>query len=77
MQLRREKPSCALMLLPLVVLLTACGATLPKSAASCPALPPAPAVSEPIPSQTYSASAQRDIQIWRERLTGTPLMSKP
>lgn len=77
MQRRPVKQPSALMLLPLAALLTACGTTLPNSAGNSPALPPRPAVSERMPSQTYSASAQQDIQNWRKRLTGTPVTSVP
>lgn len=66
-----EKSLSALMLLPLAALLTACGTTSPRSAGSFPALPPKPAISEPMPLRTYSSSAQEDIQNWRKRLTDT------
>ena len=36
-----------------------------------PVLPPAPALSEPIPQESYSANVQRLLQTWREKLIGT------
>lgn len=58
-------------LLLLALSLTSCAAPSP-SLQDAPVLPPAPALSEPIPSETYSASAQRLIKSWLEKLTGTP-----
>jgi hypothetical protein len=73
---RREKRPYALMLPLLAALLPSCGTTLPNSGGNFPALPPQPVISEPMPLQTYSASAQRDIQSWRKRLTDTQTMSE-
>ena len=52
--------------------LTACATTSQPPVAVCPANPPPPALSEPMPQETYSASAQQRIQTWRQSLTGTP-----
>ncbi|HEY8606196.1 MAG TPA: hypothetical protein VIM12_03645 [Noviherbaspirillum sp.] len=65
------------MLLPLAALLAACATTLPNSAGNCPTLPQAPAAIEPMPSETYSASTQRDMENWRRRLIGTPATLRP
>ncbi|OUL98533.1 hypothetical protein A8M77_30905 [Variovorax sp. JS1663] len=43
----------------------------------CPAIPERPALSQPIPSQTYSERAQQKFKTWREQLTATPQTSKP
>ena len=62
----------AVMLMPLVLSLIGCATTSQPPVAVCPANPPPPALSEPMPQETYSASAQRLISIWRQSLTGTP-----
>ena len=62
----------AVMPMLLVLSLTGCATPSPQPVAVCPANPPPPALSEPIPQETYSASAQRLISIWRQSLTGTP-----
>jgi hypothetical protein len=41
------------------------------------ASPLGPALLTPLPPVSYSISAQRDIQTWQQRLTGTPATSKP
>ena len=61
----------ALMLIALALSLTACASTSQPPQAACPANPPVPALSEPIPPQTYSLSAQELIKAWRLRLTGS------
>ena len=62
----------AVMPMLLVLSLTGCATPSPQPVAVCPANPPPPALSEPMPQETYSASAQRLISIWRQSLTGTP-----
>ena len=61
-----------LMLIALALSLIGCATSSPPPVAVCPANPPPPALSEPMPQETYSASAQRLISIWRQSLTGTP-----
>lgn len=61
-----------LMPLLLVLSLTACGTLSPPQAVECPTNPPPPALSEPIPQQTYSARVQQKLKNWHELLTGTP-----
>lgn len=62
------KRFCAAMPLALVLLLTGCATNSPISANHCPILPAMPAVSEPMPSQTFSFSVQETIESWRKRL---------
>lgn len=62
----------AVMPMPLVLNLIGCATPSPPPVAVCPANPPPPALSEPIPQETYSASAQQRIQSWRQSLTATP-----
>ena len=62
----------AAMLTALALSLTGCATTSAPPVAVCPANPPPPALSEPMPRETYSASAQQRIQSWRQSLTGTP-----
>ena len=52
--------------------LIGCAAPSPSPVAVCPANPPPPALSEPLPPETYSLSARRLMQSWHERLTATP-----
>lgn len=60
-----------LLLIVLAMLLTGCAASSQTSSAICPALPQMPAVSEPIPSQSYSDSVSSDIEAWEKLVTGT------
>ena len=62
----------AVMPMLLALSLIGCATPSPQPVAVCPANPPPPALSEPMPQETYSASAQRLISIWRQSLTGTP-----
>ena len=64
----------AVMLTLLAASLTGCATQSAPVQAVCPANPPPPALSEPMPQETYSASAQRLIRSWREQLTPTPQM---
>ena len=62
----------ALLLLTLLffgILLTGC-ATQPTQPCVNPAIPSPPAQRMEQPSRSYSASAQADMEKWRERLTG-------
>lgn len=74
--MRINKPwrGCAPMAGLLALSLTGCATPLPSPTA-CPSLPAAPAVSSPIPPESYSASARQHILIWRSRLTAMPPMS--
>lgn len=66
-----------LILLPLVMLLQACGHKPQKQPADLPKLPPPPSLTTPTPSETYSLSARRDMEKWRNRLMDTPAMREP
>ena len=69
------KPACAVMLMLLALSSTGCATRLvPPS--ECPVNPTAPALTESLPSETYSISAQRDMEAWRKRLGDTPATSK-
>lgn len=68
---------CVLLLVLLVTSVSGCGWSLRKPNDDSQVFPPKPALSEPIPSVTYSTSAQSDIQAWRKKLTDTPTTSKP
>jgi hypothetical protein len=61
----------AVMLTALVLSLTGCATTSAPPVAVCPANPPAPALSEPMPPVSYSLSAQELISAWRASLTAT------
>ena len=62
----------AAMLMLLALSLIGCATPSPQPVVVCPANPPPPALSEPMPRETYSASAQRLISTWRQSLTVTP-----
>lgn len=66
-----------LILLPFVMLLQACGHKPQKQPADLPKLPPPPSLTTPTPSETYSLSAQRDMERWRLKLMDTPAMREP
>ena len=59
--------------MPMLLALSLIGCATPPAppVAVCPANPPPPALSEPLPPQTYSANAQRLISTWRQSLTGS------
>ena len=63
------------MLSALVLLLTACGTTSPVCPTESQPLPAMPSISTPLPSVSYSISAQQDIQAWQAKLRATRLMS--
>ena len=71
-----EKASYAWMALPVALLLTACA-----SPSMQPCLTPTPiqmpALTQPLPSVSYSLTAAQRIQSWQARATGTSLTSKP
>ena len=62
----------AVMLTLLALSLIGCAAPSASPAVVCPANPPPPALSEPMPAVSYSLSAQQRIQTWRQSLTATP-----
>lgn len=62
----------AVMLTALVLSSTGCATPSAPPVAVCPANPPPPALSEPMPPQTYSLSAEQRIKTWRQSLTATP-----
>lgn len=66
---------CVTPLLLLALSVTAC-ATRPPPPSELPRNPPPPALSEPLPSELYSTSAQRDMRRWRSELTATPPTSE-
>ena len=71
MSITRPWRGCALRPMLLALSLTGCATTLPPPSA-CPTLPAPPAVSSPIPPESYSATAHWHISTWRSRLTATP-----
>lgn len=66
-----------MILLPFVMLLQACGHKPQKQPADLPKLPRPPSLTTPTPSETYSLSARRDMEMWRQRLMDTPAMREP
>lgn len=67
---------CAGMLTALVLLLMGC-ASPPNKQCEMQQLPTPPALSEPIPSVSYSISVGQRIKSWGLSLIGTPATSKP
>lgn len=76
MQRRFVTVACALMLLALALLLSACTPLQPMPCEPQP-LPTMPALTEPLPLETYSKKVQTDMQSWAKKLTGTPATLKP
>ncbi len=72
MQLLNARPLLVLTLILLGLALLGCATPSAPAPCVCPAIPPAPALSEPIPSVSYSLNAAGLIKTWREKLTGTP-----
>lgn len=62
---------CAGMLTVPVMLLTACAHNQTQPCPA-PATVTMPALSQPMPKQSYSLSAQQSLQRWQGLLTGTP-----
>ena len=60
----------AMTLLALVLLLSAC-TTQPQQPCETPQFPTQPALSEPLPSVTYSEQWRLLAEAWRKKLTGT------
>lgn len=75
MQVISARLFCVVMLALLGLSLSGCGATL--SPTPNQALPSKPAISEKLPSQTYSSSAQADIACWRKKLMDMQTMCRP
>ena len=67
--------TCAWMLLALAMLLSGCGHQ-PTQPCEPLVLPKRPALSEPLPSESYSKRAQQNIQNWQKRLDATSTISK-
>ena len=64
------------MLMGLVLLLTGCAWPPPKPCEQ-PPLPTQPALSEPIPSESYSSQWKKLAEEWRKKLTFTQTTSEP
>ena len=73
LKLKLKKTLLLLLLLP--VLLTGCGVTLPACEPVSQPLPAPPSISTQLPPVNYSLSAEKSLQTWRQKLTGTLLMS--
>ena len=69
---RLVRLACVLTLPVLLILLVGCAHTSPPSQAA--AIPEPPRLSLPLPSETYSGSAAKKLDAWRQRLTATPRM---
>lgn len=68
--------ACAVIWIALALSLTGCAHNSPSP---CPEqkLPPAPALTEPIPPASYSLRAQQNFKAWQEKLIATPVTPKP
>ena len=79
MQVENVKQLFLLTLLPVALLLTGCASRSGSTAYAQQPLtyPPVPQLSQPIPSQSYSSTAQADMLTWQQRVTGTSTTSKP
>ena len=78
MQSTREWPEALLsgaILILLVLLLSACGTT-PKPLCEMPPPSPQPALTEPLPSESYLIQWQRLAETLRKKLTVTPMTSE-
>lgn len=64
------------MLMALVLHLSACH-SLPNRPCEMPQLPMQPALSQPLPSVTYSKQVQSNTEAWAKRVTGTSTTSAP
>ena len=65
--------ACALMLLPASLLLTGCK-TLPPAPCVQPAPVSRPALQYPLPTVSYSLTAQQDIETWLQKQINTSLI---
>ncbi len=72
----RVRLFCVLTLLPLALSLHGC-AQLPVQPPALPEAIPKPALTQPLPSVSYSISVQQSLQSWEQRLTGTSRTSAP
>ena len=73
----KPKPLCRLLLLALAVSATACASNCPLPSSELPLLPPPPSLSTPLPPVSYSLSAEKKLQGWRQKLTATQMMQQP
>jgi len=71
------KRFCALKLTVCTVFLTACATKTPTPPAASLQLPPAPSLSTPLPSESYSTTAARRMQSWSQKLMATQVMREP
>lgn len=67
---------CVVLLMAAVLHLSAC-TTLPPAPCEPPVLPRPPALSEPLPSVSYSEQWRQLAETWRKKLTDTPTTSAP
>lgn len=74
-----ETNALRLMLAALLLSVAGCStpSVVPPQSVICPAPPPMPALSQPIPSETYSNRVRLKFKIWQEQLMGTPATPKP
>ena len=70
------RQSCGLTLLALGALLSGCS-QLPTQQYLTPKPPTQPVLTEPLPSVSYSTSAQQNIESWQKKLIDTSATSKP
>ncbi len=78
---RKEQPLparwlCAVILIALFLSLSGCASRSPVLCPE-PVMPLAPALSEPIPPESYSLVVQRLLSKWEAALIGTPQTPKP
>ena len=74
---KREKRDLKGTWLLLSLLLAGCATTSVPCKPDTPQVPSPPSLTQPLPSESYSAGAERLIAEWRKSLTDTPLMSRP
>ena len=73
----KERVKAALSWLPPTLLLSGCAATCPPCEPALPTLPPPPALTQPLPSESYLLNAEKRIETWRARLKAMPTTSEP
>ena len=71
------KPHFALTAMLSALLLSGCAGNPPLRPAVSPSLPPPPSLSTPLPSTSYSLTAEKRMQAWSQLLTDTQVMSEP